>query len=199
MIEAQELIVDISSNELVGELGKTIQIVGPSGNIDITSNGTYDITNYASANVNVPKPTPNFISFYYSPYQAIDVSWFDISNITNMRYMFSSCEQLLTLDLSSWNTSNVTDMSSMFRNCRRITSLDLRNFVAVSGGTYTSMFTGCPQLETLRLDKFDFRNVSTSISNMFSQVPRNCRVYVLDQYAKDLFTNASFTNVEIAS
>ena len=54
MIEAETLIANISSNELEGDISRTIQIVGPTGNIDITSNGTYDVTNYASANVNIP-------------------------------------------------------------------------------------------------------------------------------------------------
>ena len=41
-----------------------------------------------------------------------------INNITDMRYMFSSCSKLSSLsDISKWNTNNVTNMSYMFYEC----------------------------------------------------------------------------------
>ena len=42
-----------------------------------------------------------------------DLSGWDVSNVTNMRYMFYSAPSF-NQDLSGWDVSNVTDMNSMF-------------------------------------------------------------------------------------
>lgn len=46
---------------------------------------------------------------------SLDLSNWDVSNVTNMSYMFAGQSQLTKLgDLSHWNTSKVTNMSGMF-------------------------------------------------------------------------------------
>ena len=47
----------------------------------------------------------------------IDISEWDVSNVTDMSRMFYGCERLYSLNLSSFNTSNVTNMREMFSNC----------------------------------------------------------------------------------
>ena len=37
--------------------------------------------------------------------------------VSNMSFMFAGCEKLTKLDLSSWDVSNVTDMTGMFSDC----------------------------------------------------------------------------------
>ncbi|MEY8307861.1 BspA family leucine-rich repeat surface protein, partial [Enterococcus faecium] len=44
----------------------------------------------------------------------LDVSSWDTSKVTNMRYMFYGTKNLSMLDVSSWDTSKVTNMRSMF-------------------------------------------------------------------------------------
>ena len=58
----------------------------------------------------------------------LNLSNFDTSQVTNMRYMFNGMSNLTTLDLSNFDTSKVTDMQSMFNHMSNLTTLDLSNF-----------------------------------------------------------------------
>ena len=59
--------------------------------------------------------------FEETKFKHIDISDWDVSNITDMKYMFYDCEELESVgDLSNWNVSNVTDMNSMFCNCKEL-------------------------------------------------------------------------------
>ena len=42
-----------------------------------------------------------------------DISNWDVSNVTNMRFMFYECKSF-NKDISNWDASNVIDMSGMF-------------------------------------------------------------------------------------
>ena len=59
---------------------------------------------------------------------SIDLSHFNLSNITNMDYMFYYVKSLESLDLSYLETSKVTSMSCMFEGFESLKSLDLSNF-----------------------------------------------------------------------
>lgn len=61
-----------------------------------------------------------------------DVTGFDVSNVTTMRYMFWQCRKYYATDseLNSWDVSNVTDMSMMFRSCSYNKPLDNWNVSA---------------------------------------------------------------------
>ena len=48
-----------------------------------------------------------------NPYDGIDVTSWDTSNVTNMSYMFSN-NSVFNQDIGNWNTSSVTNMSFMF-------------------------------------------------------------------------------------
>ena len=53
--------------------------------------------------------------FEYSEFEYIDVSEWNVSNITNMSYMFHSCEYLKSIgDISNWDVSSVKSMEWMF-------------------------------------------------------------------------------------
>ena len=43
-----------------------------------------------------------------------DFSAWTVSQVTNMGYMFSGCNGILSLDLDGWNTANCTNMAGMF-------------------------------------------------------------------------------------
>ena len=122
----------------------------------------------------------------------VDLSHFDASQITDMRYMFSGCTSLTSINFDNLNTSKVTivrsmfdscisltslnfnafDTSSisvmidMFNNCSSIKSLDLRNFDTSKVTTMDGMFKYCTSLKSLDLNNFDTKNTQT-MKNMF--------------------------------
>ena len=96
----------------------------------------------------------------------LDLSNFDTSKVTNMRYMFPDIYNLTTLDLSNFNTSNVTDMDWMFYGLRKLTSLNLSNFDTSKVTTMHGMFYGDESITTLDLSTFNTSNV-TDMYGMF--------------------------------
>ena len=63
--------------------------------------------------------------FYGCNIVTADVKELDTSNVTNMRNMFTFCQNLTSLDIGGWNVSNVTDMRLMLCNCSSLTSLEI--------------------------------------------------------------------------
>lgn len=80
---------------------------------------------------------------------ALDVSNWDVSQVTSMRSMFDYCQKITSLDVSNWNTSNVTNMSYMFSQCNSLVSLDISNWNTSKVTTMTGMFRQCSSLKTI--------------------------------------------------
>jgi surface protein len=84
-----------------------------------------------------------------------------------MNSMFEECLALTSLDLTSFNTSNVTNMKYMFFWCKRLTSLDISNFNTSKVKNMTSMFHGSNSLAIIYIsDKWNTGKVTES-SNLF--------------------------------
>ena len=62
--------------------------------------------------------------FYdFSYLQSLDVSSWNVSNVTTMRYIFRLCTSLENLDISGWNLSSITNISNAFDFCRKLLTL----------------------------------------------------------------------------
>ena len=58
--------------------------------------------------------------FEYTKFKYIDISEWDVSNVTNMSHMFYVCKELKSVGyISGWDVSKVTDMSFMFTGCKK--------------------------------------------------------------------------------
>ena len=95
----------------------------------------------------------------------IDISKWDVSNVTNMSHMFCRCSSLKSVgDLSSWDVSNVIDMSFMFQLCKKFNQ-DLSEWNVSSVTNMGYMFDRCHSFNKC-LSNWDVSNV-TNMENMF--------------------------------
>ncbi|WP_160119342.1 BspA family leucine-rich repeat surface protein [Listeria monocytogenes] len=102
--------------------------------------------------------------FEYSRVTSLDLSDFDTSQATNMRYMFFK-SSMTSLDLSNFDTSKVTDMSWMFSESATA-SLDLSSFDTSSVTSMRGMF--CESAATsIDVSSFDTSKV-TDMHFMFA-------------------------------
>lgn len=93
----------------------------------------------------------------------------DMSNITNMSFMFYYCDKLKEIDFgANVDTSNVTNMFCIFSNCSKLISVDVSNFDTSNVTNMGQMFNNCLVLENLDLSSFDTSNV-TNMDYMFYQ------------------------------
>lgn len=90
----------------------------------------------------------------------------NVSNVENMRWMFSSTSNLRELDLRNWDTSNVINMNSMFSFASSLTELDLNNWNISNVTDISYMFNGASLLKTLHVRNWNTSNVTT-MSSMF--------------------------------
>ena len=58
-----------------------------------------------------------FMFYGCSSLKELNLSNFNINNVTDMASMFSRCSSLEELNLSNFNTNNVTNMNGMFSRC----------------------------------------------------------------------------------
>ena len=96
-----------------------------------------------------------------------DISKWDVSSVTNMHRMFCDCCSL-NQDLSDWDVSNVTDMSFMFFDCESFNqNISGWNVSSVKDMFY--MFLGCKKFNQ-DISGWNVSNV-TDASNIFDDCP----------------------------
>ena len=83
--------------------------------------------------------------FSRTKFKYIDISDWNVLNVTNMAYMFFNCEKLESIvDISSWDVSSVYNASNMFCNCKKIKSVvDISKWNVSNVTDMNSMFYGC--------------------------------------------------------
>ena len=142
----------ITVNAVTNEIDENIKSENIKNGVDILGvTGNYVGGKYA----------PRYISFYNYTGTELDYETknIDTSNMTSMKEMFYSCNNVAELDLKSFNTSSVTNMSSMFQFCRKLKKIDLSTFDTSKVTTMGSMFHNC-SFTTLDLNNFNTSKVT---------------------------------------
>ena len=107
--------------------------------------------------------------FEGTKFKYIDISYWDVSNIKSMRYMFYGCDELKSVgDISGWDVSSVTDMHGMFCECKSFNQ-DLSSWNVSNVIYMTSMFDGCKSFNQ-DLSKWNVSKVKYN-SYMFDYCP----------------------------
>jgi len=134
-----------------------------------------------------------------------NLDYLNTSGVTDMTYLFRSCNDLTALDTSNFNTSNVTNMIGMFYACSSLTSLELNNFDTSKVDSMRYMFWGCNDLTTLIISNFDTGAV-TNMQAMFESCSSltSLNVSFFDTSSVTIMTNmfyncSNLTSLDLAS
>lgn len=106
--------------------------------------------------------------FYYSSGLTgeLDLSTWNVTNAITLKCFFNNCSKLTNINVSTWNFSRVTDMSYMFEKCSGLTGLSLLNFNTENVKTMFGMFSSCTGITELNLSNFETSSL-TETSYMF--------------------------------
>lgn len=129
----------------------------PTGTKSITQNGTVDVSNYASANVNVVNEY-NIKSDKNAPYSSgsnggirsiiTKIQNLDATNYTNLSYICYLCRNLK--EISIINAKNNTTLGNSFYNCSQLEEINL--FDTSNVGNFQNAFLGCLKLTDASLN-----------------------------------------------
>ena len=107
--------------------------------------------------------------------EKINISKWDVSNVTNMRYMFCDCINFTGKGLENWDVSNVETMDYMFLRCNSFRGEGLENLDVSNVKTMKGMFAYCNKFEGKGLEKWNVSKVE-NMMGMFN----SCTIFNAD-------------------
>lgn len=185
------IVANVNSQFLFANIGSGVK------NNEVTINGLENLdTGITTSMINM---------FMHSPVKKLDLSSWDVSNVSNMGQqfawygMFLGCSKLETINLSGWKTSKLKYMGSMFTNCSKLTSIDLSSFDTSKVTDMGELFNGCKSLTNINLSGWDISKVS-NIWRMLSGVSTSVLITTNENVATWLNTNfPAYTNIKIVN
>ena len=108
--------------------------------------------------------------FEKTKFKYIDISSWDVSNVTNMTRMFCWCKELESIgDISGWDVSSIRNMIGMFYECRSFNQ-DLSGWNVSNVTSMSFMFYNCKSFN----QDISGWNVSNVIYN--NKIFENCPI-----------------------
>ena len=105
--------------------------------------------------------------FEETKFKYIDISDWNVSNVTDMNHMFYGCKNLESVgDISKWDVSNVRFMPFMFSECKKFNQ-DISSWDVSNVNNMSFMFYDCESFNQ-DISKWDVSNVTYAI-NMFEK------------------------------
>lgn len=181
----------IKAEDFPTEIADITTGITPTGTITITQNGTVDVSNYASADVNVPIPTPNLqsksVTITENGTQTItpDTGYDGLNEVevtTNVQATSEYNAKLSTQGMTNLSLNysmrkigdldltGMTSCANSFNYCANLIEIgELSNSSSVTN--MSSMFSGCSSLISLGTSTFgstfSTANVTNGMSSMF--------------------------------
>ena len=114
--------------------------------------------------------------FSRTKFKHIDISYWNVSNVTDMSRMFCGCESLKSVgDISKWDVSSVENTSNMFYDCKKLKSVvDISKWDVSSVTNMSFMFCDCNNFNQ-NLSNWDVSSV-TDMTYLFL----NCKSFNKD-------------------
>lgn len=195
----------------------TASLVGggttPTGTLNITSNGTHDVTNYASADVQVPTNVSEpYVNWTINASGELVSSGSHITNFTGVQVINRSFGYAYQNNKDITGTVDMSDVvqifascQNMFDGCSNITKVNLSSLNYISGAAYCQyMFQHTGVTEA---DLSSLKNLSTMncCNQMFYQCS-NLTTILFDpetvtatSCCADMFTSTGLTSVRLKS
>lgn len=142
-------------------------IMAPSSCVDLFS-GFKKIEVFNGLSLLDISDVTNMKSMFYSceSLSSLDLSNFNTDKVTNMASLFAYCKNLSDINLTGWNTKNVVDMSYMFARTA-IISIDFTIFNTENVTSFVGLLSNCIRLNSVRFNGVDFRK-AINIRSMFA-------------------------------
>ena len=210
---------EIDSNIQAGNIKDGVTILGvegtlqegitPTGTLNITANGTYDVTNYASVNVNVPSEEPTLGTKTITAngtYNASDDNLDGYSSVTvnvtsGGSSKFASLVDRSITQVTAEDLSGVTIIGDFaFSDCSALTSITIpsnvtsigENALQLCSALETVTFEDNSQLESISSHAFQLCSVLQSVT--FGE---NSQLASIGQYA--FYNCDTLTSIKIPS
>ena len=190
-----------------GSLSGEVVVDGvPTGTLDITEVGVYNVTDYAAVDVNISGvglwadyfndyiKNANLTGgelFNFNESTSLDAYFegIDTSGMQSMYHMFYACKNLT--HIPQFDTSNVWKMSGTFESCSSLKKVVLNTDSAEQIGY---MFYKCSSLEVIDLTSLDNVTVANQAQNVFGECPKLKTIIIRNMTRVPTLGSGSFAN-----
>lgn len=90
-----------------------------------------------------------FSAFCWWDISELDLTKFDVSDVTSMQEMFANCTGVQSLDISGWSMLNVEEFSWMICEIQGLTEINMTNVKMPQAAKFTGMIVDNPDLTTV--------------------------------------------------